>query len=599
MAKMISRLFLVTALLSAVSFSVSTFAQEVAEEELQSASTFAGAYLAGAAAMQNFDFAAAAFYYDEALTYDPQNTDLQRELLVAYLNNGQFEQSLPLAQQLMDVQSVERISRLVLGVDAIRNRRFNDAQTLLILTQQNDIERLLTGIIRAWASFGSGNIDLALEKIDDLSGPAWFDLFKSYHGALVADAAGRSDEARRRYEDAVNDATGGSASPLTYLRLVETYAGFLLQNGEIDAANEIIARGIAIAPNNPVLLSLSKGLSTNTEVLRIKDSASGTAEILLNIGSAINREGAETFATIYLELASVARANEAQTLFELGTIADRLKLTEKAINLYKQIPENSSLFRTAALQQGLALSLLDRNEEAIETLQELVRQNPDDYSGYIALGGVLATERRYEEAIILYTQALEELDATEPNFWPIHYRLGIAFERTKQWPKAEERFKYALTLSPDQADILNYLGYSWVDMNINLDEGMAMIEKAVQLRPRDGYILDSLGWAQYRLGQFESAIESLERATDLRPRDPTINDHLGDAYWRIGRKLEAAFQWSQVLEMEDNDDINMDNVREKLKLANSGQAPSIAKSSVDTLMHNKQASDLDNKADDG
>ncbi len=130
---------------------------------------------------------------------------------------------------------------------------------------------------------------------------------------------------------------------------------------------------------------------------------------------------------------------------------------------------------------------------------------------------------------------------------PIFFQRGIAYERLKKWDKAEPNFRKALELNPDQPQVLNYLGYSWVDMNSNLDEGLGMIRKAVDLRPDDGYIVDSLGWAYYRLNRFDDAVVELERAAELKAGDATINDHLGDAYWRVGRKLEAVFQWNRTL----------------------------------------------------
>ncbi len=581
------------AILTAMVFSASALvtpsnAKESDAQVLRSADSFAGAYLAGGAAMRDFDFDAASFYYDRALRFDPDNPDLQRELMIARISNGDFDAALPLAENLMDVVEIERISRLALGLDALRKEHYIRVPALLILRQPNEIESLITGIITGWSQFGNSNTDAALKTIAELSGPDWYSLFQTYHGALIADADGRTEQARELYDQALNNATGGSASPLTYLRLVEAYAGFLARQGDVQEAKEVIERGLGIAPNSPTLLHLSSTLSSDSAVRYIKTPISGAAEILLNIGSAINRDGAETFASIYLEMSRTANPEEPQTLFELGSIADRLGLTERSIELFSEVSVDSPLFRTASLQRGLGLSQLDRNDEAVETLRGLVAESPEDYSGYLALGGVLATERRYDEAIEVYEGALIHLDRTDTRFWPLHYRLGIAYERTKQWPKAEETFKYALELSPNQPDILNYLGYSWVDMNINLDEGMDMIRTAVEMRPRDGYIVDSLGWAQYRLGQFDEAVESLERAADLRPRDPTINDHLGDAYWRVGRKLEAAYQWSQVLDM-DPEDVDMDFIKTKLEAANHGESPLIAESSVDEDTDGAQA----------
>lgn len=560
---------------------ISNAAMAAGKSEFDPAQSFSGAFLAGSAALQDFDFDAAAAYFGEALTYDPENADLKRETMIALINGGRFDEAIPFAEELKDTLEVERISRLVLAVEAIKNGEYDKAQPLLILSQPNDIERLLTGIMGAWATLGQGNSDAALKAIDALEGPEWFSIFKSYHSALIANAAGMKDDAGKRFSDGMNDPNGSAASPLTYLRLAQDYAEFLVQNGKIEEAKKIVERGLALAPNNPELLSLSENIGAQTDFVIIEAPKDGAAEILLNIGSAINREGAETFASLYLEMSRAAKPDVAQTLFELGAIADRMGLTERAIALYQEVPTQSPMSHVAELQLGLSLSALERNEEALTTLRQLVDKNPEDYQGYMALGGVLATEKKWDESIAVYNTALTKLDNEDPRFWALHYRLGIAYERAKQWDKAEAAFKHALKLAPNQPDVLNYLGYSWVDMNIHLDEGIKMIQKAVETRPNDGFIIDSLGWAHYRLGKFDDAVDELERATELMTRDSTINDHLGDAYWRVGRKIEAVYQWQQVLEMEVGE-TDMDNVRAKIKAAETpNMEPNIGKSVID------------------
>ncbi|WP_158585223.1 tetratricopeptide repeat protein [Oceaniradius stylonematis] len=544
--------------------------------------TFAGAFLAANAARERFDFGEAARYYDEALRFDPGNPGLRRDLMISLVTDGQIGAAVPHAEILKDEADVERIARLVLGVEAIRENRYLDAEPTLILAVENDLERLLTGILRAWARHGAGDTDGALDLIDGLRGPDWFDLFSSYHGALIADAAGRADQARTRYADGMNNAAGGSASPLTYLRLAEANARFLARTGELAEAREVIGRGLGTAPNNPDLLAASGTIDTPAGSRNVIDTPQlGAGEILLNLGSAINRDGAEDFAALYLELARSMAPENAQILFELGGIAEKLGQPERAIRYYASVPADSPLARIADLQRGLALSALDRHDEAKATLAALIEDNPDDFRGYLALGGVYASLKEFEEAADVYEAAVTRLDLDDSRFWQMHYRLGIAYERTDRWPEAERTFKHTLTLSPDQPDVLNYLGYSWVDMNMHLDEGIEMIRTAVEQRPRDGYIVDSLGWAYYRLGEFENAVEHLERATDLRPRDSIINDHLGDAYWRVGRKLEATYQWSRALAMEGEDDA-LAEIRAKLDAANAGEEPAIAESRVDS-----------------
>ena len=129
------------------------------------------------------------------------------------------------------------------------------------------------------------------------------------------------------------------------------------------------------------------------------------------------------------------------------------------------------------------------------------------------------------------------------------YARGITLERAKRWPEAEKDFLRALEFEPEQPFVLNYLGYSWIDQGLNLARAQDMIRRAVELRPNDGYIIDSLGWGYYRLGKFEEAVREIERAVQIRPEDPIINDHLGDVYWCVGRELEARYQWQRALSL--------------------------------------------------
>ena len=165
------------------------------------------------------------------------------------------------------------------------------------------------------------------------------------------------------------------------------------------------------------------------------------------------------------------------------------------------------------------------------------------------MAGVQRAAKKYKEAAATYDKAIAAVGIPTRDNWTLFYFRGICFERAKDWPKAEDDFKKALELYPDQPLVLNYLGYSWVDQGVNLDEAFKMLRRAVELRPNDGYIVDSLGWAHFKLGQYPEATQTLERAVDLKPADPVLNDHLGDAYWRVNRKVEARFQWNHARDM--------------------------------------------------
>ena len=251
-------------------------------------------------------------------------------------------------------------------------------------------------------------------------------------------------------------------------------------------------------------------------------------------------------------------------LASLADLYEAMKKPEMAIRVYERIPVGSPLYRHAQIQRAFNLDTLERTDEAKALLEKLIETQPSDRDAILALGNIQRGRKQFAECAEVYSKAIETITRTEKSNWVVHYFRGICYERSKQWPKAEVDMKAALELYPDHPLVLNYLGYSWVDQGVNLDEGMRMIKRAVEQRPDDGYIVDSLGWAYYRLGNFEEAVKHLEHAVELKPEDPTINDHLGDGYWRVGRTLEARFQWTHARDLKPEPD-ELEKIEAKLK----------------------------------
>jgi tetratricopeptide (TPR) repeat protein len=216
---------------------------------------------------------------------------------------------------------------------------------------------------------------------------------------------------------------------------------------------------------------------------------------------------------------------------------------DRAIASFETVDKASVLRANAEIEIAINLQRLERVDEAKARLKTLIAANPNDFEAIVTLGNLLRGTEEFAAAAEVYSQAVALVPEPARQHWTVFYYRGISYERTKQWPKAEADFRKALVLEPDQPMVLNYLGYSMIDQRINLAEAIAMVRKAVELRPNDGYIVDSLGWAHYQLGEYDDAVKQLERAVEIKPADPVIADHLGDAYWRIGRQLEARFQW--------------------------------------------------------
>jgi tetratricopeptide (TPR) repeat protein len=269
-------------------------------------------------------------------------------------------------------------------------------------------------------------------------------------------------------------------------------------------------------------------------------------------------------ALIYLRMALYLKPGHELAALTIANLFEDLKQYGEAIAAYDLVPAGSPMRETADIQTAFALDSEGQHGEAVKRLSALLASKPDDIQILDALGGLQREAKTYEEAAATYSKAIAAVGAPERSNWTLFYFRGICYERSKQWPKAEADFKQALTLYPDQPLVLNYLGYSWVDKGINLDEAFKMLRRAVELRPNDGYIVDSLGWAHYKLGQYQEAAEDLEKAIELKPADPVVNDHLGDIFWRINRRIEAGFQWNHARDMGPDPE-DLPNILKKIK----------------------------------
>ena len=199
------------------------------------------------------------------------------------------------------------------------------------------------------------------------------------------------------------------------------------------------------------------------------------------------------------------------------------------------------------------LERLSKPAEALALLQTIAKEKADWPDAQIAIGDHYRREKKFAEAVDAYDKAFKLWPKGAPESWQAFYARGIALERIKQYERADKDFRKAISLNDQDAGLLNYLGYSLIERGVNVQEGRALIEKAYKLRPGDGYIADSLGWAMFLMGETEGAVKNLEKAVESTPADPTINEHLGDAYWKIGRRLEAMFQWRRALSLDPDE----------------------------------------------
>ncbi len=501
--------------------------------------SLSGTYLAARTADVEKDVASAARFYRAALKADPDNLFLLERALVLSAGAGNVDDAIGFARRLREKQPSNSPARLVLAVEQIRLGQHSAAVEELGDAGAGVLADLTNALVSAWARFGEGEVDSAISGLQALKGEDWYESFKLLHSGYIALAAGRTDEAVKYLGDARERDPNA-------VRITEAYARALAIAGRTKEATDALNAFLVNYPDNALAVAALDDIRAGrAHVAALANPVEGAAEALAGIGAAVGQEGGTEVAFLYLRLALYLDPNIAGGLaaLSLGNLFDTNDQSDAAIAAYESISPEAPFHALGQLRAALALDRLDRTDEAEKAFKQAIAGNPDDVQSYISYGNMLRGRERFAEAAKVYEEAIGKIASPGPADWSLFYFRGIAYERTKQWPKAEADFKKALELSPDQPLVLNYLGYSWVDMGRNLEEAMAMIQKAVELRPNDGYIVDSLGWAHYRRGQYDKAVEELERAIGLKPDDPVINDHLGDAYWKTGRKLEAQFQW--------------------------------------------------------
>lgn len=498
-----------------------------------------GNFLAGRFAQSESDTATAADRLLEALRRDPDQPELVRRAFVAALMDGRPEAQ-RLARRMPENQAA---ALLLIGADAQAGRWDAAEQRLRSLPRQGPAA-LLGPLLLGWTLHGKGQTEEAFALLRPLAESGRLRGIHALHLALIADLAGRAEEAERYARMALAE------TPDASLRLLQLAGGLLARHGhEAEALRMLEGLGRGLGD-----LALAADTDERRRALiggrGVASAVEGMAEAELALAAALRGQGGGEAGLLLARLALRLRPDFAPVVLLVAEHYGEAGHREAGLAMLERIPPQDPLARVGALRRAAMLDRLDRAAEAEALYRRIGAEVPGAPQPFARLGDMLRQRERFAEAAAAYDEAVRRLGAPQPNEWPLFYARAIAQERAGQWPKAEADFKRALELSPEQPYVLNYLAYTWVERGEHLAEARRMLERAVELRPNDGNIVDSLGWALFKLGDIAGAVRWLERAVELEPRNSIINDHLGDAYWVAGRRREAEFQWRRALRLE-------------------------------------------------
>jgi tetratricopeptide (TPR) repeat protein len=517
----------------------------------------AGAYLAGRSAATNRDYADAAIWFSLALEADPDNLGLVEGVLESQIGLGDFDGAAVSAARLIAAGQPGQMAPIAM---LVRQAEAGDYDAILADTAGAGVNKLYDQLTKAWALVGKGDMSAALAGFDALANDPSLGGFGLYHKALALASVGD-------YEGADDIMSGRAAGPIIVMRRGVVAHVQILSQLERNADALAVLDATFGTSADPEVVALRARLAAGEPIPFdvTRTAKDGLAEVMFTIAGGLNGEADDTFTLVYARAAARLRPDNAEAQLMTAGLLEQLGQFDLATQSYAAVPATEPSFFIAEIGRAETLRKSDKTEAAIEVLHALARSHAEVLGVHVALGDALRREERFAEAIVAYDTAMALVPVAEVQHWTIVYSRGVSHERNGDWPAAEADFRQALALNPDQPQVLNYLGYSFVDRGENLDEALQLIERAVAAEPQSGYIVDSLAWAYFRLGRYADAVEPMERASLLEPVDPVVTDHLGDVYWAVGRVLEAQFQWRRALSF-DPDEAEAARIRRKLEV---------------------------------
>jgi tetratricopeptide (TPR) repeat protein len=494
-----------------------------------------GSYLAGRFATNEADTKYAADSLIQALRLDPSEPEVVQRAFIAALLDGRAD-----AARLARVIPNEPLAAMFLAGQDAQAGRYDRAEQRFRALPRQGLSAVLQPLLLAWAQQGRGQTDAALATLRPLTETGRQRGIYALHGAMIADIADRPREAERLVRIALAD----SATPS--LPLTRTMAGILMRAGQTAEAERLLDR-LGRGHDDAGVFAETGGREALATRRVVASATEGMAEAYLALATALRGPQAGEFSLALVRLALQLRPRYGPALLAGADALSDEGQYAAALALLGRGDAADPFAPLLALRRAGLLDRLNRVPEAEAELRRLATQFPRAFQPMARLGDLYRGRQNWPSAITAYDAAISKLGAPVVVHWPLFYARGIALERAKRWPEAEADFQRALSLNPEQPLVLNYLAYSWVELGQNLVEARRMLERAVELRPNDGNIADSLGWALYKLGDIPGAVRWLEKAVELESQSSVINDHLGDAYWAQGRRREALFQWRRAL----------------------------------------------------
>jgi tetratricopeptide (TPR) repeat protein len=505
----------------------------------------AGRFLASHFAQSEGDWRTANTFLSQILDKDSSDQDLLKRSMVLAMGAGDLELAAQRGQEMLKFEPHNSLALLFLSIDALSKNDAKTADAYIDRMDEGDMTDFIKPLLKGWAQAGMGRL---------VPNPKTANSIYLYHDALIALYLGNRTKAADYAQQIVKLHGLGQLD-------AERAADVLALTGHADEAYAVydaLAKqgfeGNRIAEKLPLAREAAPDDLAKLQAMlpqaNIKNPAQGAALVMFDMSYLLYMENNDTVSKLFSSMALALDPNLTDARLLLADTLSRNGRIDDAVAQLQAIPPDYPSYVDSQRHAAELLADSGRTDEALRILNKLFTEK-NDVESLIRIGDIYREKENFPSALDAYNRAAKKVSgeggAIPEQYWYLLYGRGMAYERDGKWPQAESDLKAALVYRPDHPYLLNYLGYGWADKGENPEESLALIKKAASLRPTDGYITDSLGWVEYRMGRYSEALPTLERAVELLPYDDTINDHLGDAYWKAGRKVEARFQWQRAI----------------------------------------------------
>ncbi len=531
-----------------------------AQEYIRNKPSMVGDYLSARFSANENDIETALSYYISALEKEPQNTDLLRQTYRLHFMLGNFTQAEPLIERHYQLDNTSETAVIFKATIDLKHARYESALNTvnnglknIKHFRQNDIKLLVMPMLKLWSLAGLNRFDEAYQLIKEDGTPQMAEFLELQHARLLI--------VEKKYNEAEAIISQQISDNSPFLNMINI-ASFYHLMGNTEKAQEVLTvlqQGNTPSASMDLVIANAPLLSTIQKAV---------ADLYLEEAAFVSALRRTDDAITYLQTSRYLEPTNPYAQMVIAGMFEKKRDYQRANMIYNTIGTDSTFSRKARINIAINHNRMEKNQQAETLLRDIIAEDTTPQMDVmLTLGDILLRDKEYGKAAKVYSQLVDQWDTMDTEGfapkWTLYYARGICYERLSEWTKSENDFLSALELSPRQPSVLNYLAYSWLTMDKNLEEAERMLKIAFSERPTDAHIMDSYGWALYKTGDFAGALTFIEKANLLLPHDITTNDHLGDIYWALGRKLEARFQWERAITLDPEHD-DVEKIKAKL-----------------------------------